>query len=163
MASFSGNYEVNIYPRQLMNSCQVSLDPTRNLAIKNPIVSSGDDGSNLWTRSSSPGRNHSLHRHHGVHQKLALNFFFGQKEKKGISTNNTKQHHRWVCIQDRLCKGEIKMHNHGQMDEGLTLYIHQEIHSYQLDPVLQFLGAGINQIANPNNSTKWTNNSLQTN
>ena len=46
------------------------------------------------------------------------------------------------------------MHNHGQMDEGLTLYIHQEIHSYQLDPVLQFLGAGINQIANPNNSTK---------
>lgn len=39
---------------------QVSLGPTLNLAMKNPIVSSGDDGSNLWTSSSSPGLNHSL-------------------------------------------------------------------------------------------------------
>lgn len=30
--------------------------------MKNPIVSSGDDGSNLWTSSSSPGLSHSLWR-----------------------------------------------------------------------------------------------------
>lgn len=31
----------------LVNSCQISLDPTANLAMKNPIVSREDDGSNL--------------------------------------------------------------------------------------------------------------------
>lgn len=39
---------------------QTSLEPTENLAMKNPIVSREDDGSNLWTNSSSPGLNHSL-------------------------------------------------------------------------------------------------------
>jgi len=55
------------------------------------------------------------------------------------------------------------MHILGQKDEGLTLHIHPEIRSYQLDQVPQFLDAGINQIENTNNSPECTNNSLQTN
>ena len=39
-----------------------SFVPTENLAMKNPMVSSGEDGSNLWTRCSSPGLNHSLQK-----------------------------------------------------------------------------------------------------
>ena len=39
---------------------QTSLEPTENFAMKKPIVSREDDGSNLWTNSSSPGLNHSL-------------------------------------------------------------------------------------------------------
>lgn len=85
MASFCHNFEVNMDPRQhlnLTNSCQVSLEPTINLAMKNPIVSRGDDGSNLWTRSSSPGRNHSLHYNIVMwNRNLALNFFVLNKKK----------------------------------------------------------------------------------
>lgn len=39
---------------------QPSLESTLNLAMKNPIVSSGPDGSNLCTSFSSPGLSHSL-------------------------------------------------------------------------------------------------------
>ena len=59
----------------LIDSHQESLGPTANLAMKNPIVSSRDDGSNLCTSSSSPGLNHSLHRKKKQNPVIFINFY----------------------------------------------------------------------------------------
>jgi len=109
MASFIGNYKVNIDPlSHFMNSCHVSLDPTRNLAMKNPIVSRGDDGSNLWTSSSSPGRNHSLYRHQDVKPKIGTKFFFMlfTVKKWKVCPPTLLNSITNECVQARVCKGE---------------------------------------------------------